>query len=382
MRIMVGGVLSLSPFGPGTAWHHLHYADGFRRLGHDVYYVEQVEPRWCTDAAGRQCAYVQSANRDLFRKVIEQFGFTDRATQLYDQGQDGIGLPLDTLLDVARDTDVLINISGHVKLESILERVKRRVYVDEDPVYTQLWRTEYGKALDLERHERFFSQGLSIGTPATPIPDGGIEWHPLLPVVVPERWPVRHEGSCRHFTTIASWGGFGDVSFQGEWFASKYAEFERFGELPRKVDQPLEVAMRRHRDDDPRVRMLRANGWILAEGTVLSGLDAYQTYIAGSRAEIGIAKNAYVKSRSGWLGDRAGHYLASGKPVLAQSTGFEGHLPTGRGLLSFGTMEEAVDGIENINRDYDVHCRAARELAEEHLSYRHVLPEMIDHCVA
>ena len=380
MRIIVGGVLSLSPFGPGTAWHHLHYADGFRRLGHDVYYVEQVQPRWCTDADGQPCAYARSANREHFASVMAHFGFSGRASQLYDRGQEGDGLPLEKLLELASGADLLVNISGHIMLEPILERVRRRVYVDEDPVYTQLWLAEYGKDLNLERHDVFFSQGMSIGTPATSIPSGGITWHPLPPVLVPERWPVQPHRSGPHFTTIASWGGFGDVSFQGEWYASKYAEFQHFATLPRQTGQPLEIAMRRHRDDDPRVQLLRTNGWIVSEGNRISGLASYQDFIADSRAEIGIAKNAYVKSRSGWLGDRAGHYLASGRPVLAQSTGFERHLPTGRGLLAFRTLEEAADGIERINHDYAAHCRAAREIAEEHLGYRRVLSRMLETC--
>ncbi|HEX6535687.1 MAG TPA: hypothetical protein VF041_13910 [Gemmatimonadaceae bacterium] len=382
MRIIVGGVLSLSPFGPGTAWHHLHYADGLRRLGHDVYYVEQVEPHWCTDAVGRSCPFERSANRTLFRRVMERFGFTGKATQIYGTGEAARGLPLDSLLAAARDADLLVNISGHVKLESILSSVKRRVYVDEDPVYTQLWRAEYGVDLGLGHHDVFFSQGLDIGTAATPIPDLGVRWHPLLPLFVSEHWPARIDRSCRRFTTIASWGGFTDVHYRGEWYASKYAEFLRFVELPGRVDQELSIALRRHSEDDPRIRLLRANGWILTEGTRIRDLAAYQAYIGASRAEIGVAKNAYVKARSGWLGDRAGHYLASGKPVLAQSTGFERHLPTGRGLLSFATVDEAIAGIESINRDYAAHCRAARELAEEYLDYRRVLPRMLELCTA
>ena len=122
MRIIVGGVLSLSPFGPGTAWHHLHYADGFRRLGHDVYYVEQVQPRWCTDADGQPCAYARSANREHFASVMAHFGFSGRASQLYDRGQEGDGLPLEKLLELASGADLLVNISGHIMLEPILER--------------------------------------------------------------------------------------------------------------------------------------------------------------------------------------------------------------------------------------------------------------------
>ena len=382
MRIIVGGVLSLSPFGPGTAWHHMHYADGFRRLGHDVYYVEHVQPAWCTDSTGRRCSFADSANRLLFQYIVDHFGFTDRAAQIYDEGTQGIGMSLARLLDIARDADLLINISGHITLDAILERVQRRAYVDEDPVYTQIWRAEYGKDLNLGKHDVFFSQGLSIGSQGTPIPDAGIHWYPLRPLLVSDWWPFQIDASCGRFTTIASWGGLGDVRMNDEWYTSKYAEFERFAELPMRVEQLLEIAMRRHRDDDPRIRHLRQHGWILSEGSRISDLSMYQAFIAGSRAEIGIAKNAYVKSRSGWLGDRAGHYLACGKPVLAQSTGFEEHLPTGRGLIAFRTLDEAVAGIEEINRHYEGHCRAARDFAVEYLDYRKVLPAMLDRCMS
>src|SRR5262249_30337012 len=180
----------------------------------------------------------------------------------------------------------------------------------------------------------------------------------------------------------ASWGGFGDVCYRGEWYASKYQEFQHFAGLPRLVDQELEIALRRHREDDPRVQLLRECGWVLTEGSRIRDLAGYQAYIARSRAELGIAKNAYVKARSGWLGDRAGHYLASGRPVLAQATGFERHLPAGKGLLAFATLEEAVAGIESINRDYQGHCRAARELAEGYLDARKVLARMLAVCTA
>jgi hypothetical protein len=172
------------------------------------------------------------------------------------------------------------------------------------------------------------------------------------------------------------------VQYRGEWYTSKYEEFLRFAGLPKRVDQEFEIALRRHREDDPRVQLLKRNGWCLSEASRITDLHQYQVYIEQSRAEMGIAKNAYMKSRSGWFSDRAAHFLASGKPVLAQATGFEQHLPTGRGLLAFESMEEAVCGVEEINRDYKLHCQAARAFAEEHLDYRTVLPKMLEICTA
>lgn len=382
MKILIGSVISITPFSPGMAWNWMHHAVGFQKLGHEVYYVEEVEPRCCVDARGQPCRFEDSVNRSLFQAVMEKFGLLESACQVYHGGEAMFGMTLDALVAIAREADLLLNISGHVKTERILSGCKRRVYVDQDPVYTQLWLEEYGKDLNLKAHDAYVSVGLDIGTPVTPIPDGGVKWHHALPPVVLDYWPWRFDPSCRRFTTIASWSGFGDLCYRGEWYRSKEEEFQRFAALPRKVSQEFEVALRRHRQEDEGVRRLRENGWILTEASQIADLTRYQDYIARSRAEIGIAKNAYVKGRSGWFSDRTAHYLASGKPALVQATGFERHIPTGRGLIAFDNLDEAVAGVGSINQDYEGHCRAAREVAAEYLDYRKVLPKLLDACTA
>jgi hypothetical protein len=312
---------------------------------------------------------------------MERFGFLGRAGQVYDGGEATFGMSLEEMAGVCRGADLLLNISGHVKTERLLAGVRRRVYVDQDPVYTQLWHAEYGQDLGFARHDTFVTVGLNIGTPHSPIPDCGLPWRHALPPVVPDLWPAHPTPAGARFTTIASWGGFGDLCYRGEWYRSKYEEFRRFAELPKKVGQEFEVALRRHREGDEGVRLLRDHGWAATAATRIASLDDYQGYIVRSRAEIGIAKNAYVKGRSGWFSDRSAHYLASGRPVLAQATGFERHLPTGRGLLAFGDLEEAAAGVERINRDYPGHCRAARAIAEEFLDYRKVLPKLLEGCL-
>jgi hypothetical protein len=382
MKIIVAGVISLSPFSPGIAWDWLQFAVGFARLGHDVYFVEEVEPKWCVGADGRACPYDRSVNRDLFRSTMRQFGLAERSCQIYNGGEAAAGMSAEALRSVAKEADLLVNISGHLKAEWVLGAPRCRAYVDQDPVFTQLWYAEYNKGLNLRAHDVFFTVGLSIGTPHTHIPDGDIRWHPLLPPVVLDYWPFRGRAGRGRFTTIASWAGYSDLSFRGEWYGTKVEEFKRFAGLPRMTDQPLEVAMKRNAWDEPGVRQLRDSGWIVSDASRIGSLAAYRDFIAESRAEIGIAKNAYVRGRSGWFSDRSSHYLASGKPVLAQATGFEKHLPTGKGLLAFGTVEEAAEGIRAINGDYESHCRAARTFAEEHLDYARVLPRMLDACAA
>jgi hypothetical protein len=378
MKIILGGVLSRHPCVPGSVWHRLHYLLGLLGLGHDVYFVEEVGPDWCVDGQGRRCPYEHSVNRELFRETIERFGLSDRACQVYNRGEATLGLSPPALEALARGADLLINMSGNVKSELVLGNVRRRAYEDSDPVYTQLWHAEYGKDLNFGAHQVFFTRGLNIGTPHSPIPDCGLRWHPVLPPVVLDRWPARPDGPGRRFTTVASWGGYGDLCFRGEWYRSKYAEFRRFAGLPRAVGRELEVVLRNYRAGDEGVRLLRENGWVLAEAGRAADLDGYQDYIARSRGEIGIAKDAYVRGHSGWFSERAAHYLASGRPVLHQATGFERHLPTGRGLVAFATPEEAAAGVEAIDRDYERHCRAARELAEAYLDHRKVLPRMLE----
>jgi len=380
MRIIIGSVISIFPYSAGMAWNWMQHAIGFQRLGHDVYYVEQVEPRWCVDSNRNPCSFEDSVNRRLFQRTMQQFGFMDRACQVWRGGEATFGMSLDELAAVCRQTDLLLNISGHIKMPLVLESVKRRVYMDQDPVYTQLWRAEYGKELNFKAHDAFLTVGLNIGTPDSPIPDGGVDWSHALPPVVLDCWPAAAAPSDGRFTTIGSWKGHPDVCYRGESYGSKGVEFKRFTPLPAKVDQQFEAALRRHHRDDESVRLLRDNGWVVTDSGRITDLMDYQDYIAGSRAEIGIAKNAYVKARSGWFSDRTCHYLASGRPALVQATGFEQRLPTGRGLLSFSTMEEAVEGVERINSDYPGHCRAAREIAEEYLDYRKVLPKMLEDC--
>jgi hypothetical protein len=181
---------------------------------------------------------------------------------------------------------------------------------------------------------------------------------------------------------VAAWKVFGDICHAGVWYRSKAHEFERFIRLPRLTKQELEIALRANWDGDDAARTLRSNGWNVIDAENISDLAKYESYIAQSRAEIGIAKHAYVESSSGWFSDRSAHYLACGKPVLHQSTGFERVLPVGLGVLSFGDIADLLNAIDEINSSYEKHCRAAREFAAEFLDYRRIIPAMLDQCMS
>jgi hypothetical protein len=383
MKIIVGAVISLPPVSAGCAWNRLQYVLGLRRLGHDVMFVEEVRPQWCVDAAGQRCAYADSQNRLGFAEIMRRFDLTDHCCQLYDRGSETTAMSCEALCGFADEADLLIDISGHVTTEFVLDAVGRRAYLDQDPVFTQLWRAEYGKDLNLDRYDVFFTVGLNIGTPFSPIPDCGIDWQPTLPPVVMDLWPAtpREAAPNNCFTTVASLFGYADLCFRGQWFCTKYDEFRRFADLPRRTGRQFEVTLKDFTEDDPRIRLLRDGGWAVRKSDVTGDLFAYRDYIAGSRGEIGITKGAYVNGRSGWFSDRTASYLASGRPALAQSTGFERHLPTGCGLLCFEDADQAAAAVDSIDADYQMHCRAARELAAQYLDYRKVLPAMLETCM-
>ena len=311
---------------------------------------------------------------------MDCFDLMDRACLIYNQGQATAGMSLHQLSAIAKESDLLINLSGHLKTEVVLGNVKRRLYLDQDPVCTQLWCAAYWVDLNFKRHDVFVTVGLNIGTSRTPIPDCGVTWHHTLPPPCARGLAMGIDASRKRFTTIASLRAFGELCYQGEWYGSKHEELERFAQLPRMVTQKFEIAAKYYRAEEPGLRRLADDGWLFSDSSQIADLSAYQRYIARSRAEIGIVTNAVVKARSGWFSDRWSHYLASGKPVLAQATGFEDHVPTGLGIVAFRSMDEAVAGVKTINADYVSHCRAARDFAEAYLDYRKVLPRILEAC--
>jgi hypothetical protein len=382
MKVVVGASLSVPPFSAGTALDRIQYVLGLRALGHSVCLLEEVEEEGCVDQRGRACPYGRSVNRSTFKAVIEDFDLAGSAFQHIRGRGVGNGPPNGALLRAIDGADLLINISGHVQNDDILARVGRRAYLDQDPVYTQLWHAVYGADLGLERHDVLFTVGQRIGTAASHIPDCGRHWEHTLPPVLPSLWPDQQDGRGRRFTTVSSWGRYGDLEYEGHGYRSKRPEFLRFAELPAQSGEEFELVLGGADGDDPALRRLRAGGWQVRDGRGVAGVNDYRRFIAGSGAEIGIAKGAYVEGGVGWIGDRSCHYLASGKPVLAQSTGIEDVLPVGEGLVTFSSLEEAVEAARAITLDYERHRRRARELAHELFEYRRVLPGLLERATA
>jgi hypothetical protein len=164
--------------------------------------------------------------------------------------------------------------------------------------------------------------------------------------------------------------------FGGRRYGMKSDSFEPFLELPARVGPVLELAV--GSASAPR-ELLRSKGWSVCDPREPTRDPwTYRSYIEASKAEFSVAKHGYVVTRSGWFSDRSAAYLASGRPVLLQETGFSDWLESGLGVLSFRTLEEAAKGIEEIQRRYELNSRAAREIAESYFDSRKVLSSLVE----
>lgn len=376
-RVMVSGALAAHPLGGGgNTWAFLQYVLGFRALGCRTVYVEHLDPHQCIDDRWHPAAFRDSANARLFRDVIRRFGIEDSAALLQRDGDEHVGLSHRDVALLARDTDLFVNLSGRFHLDAILRAARRRMYVDLDPGFVQIWQAQYGVDMNLTGHEVHVTVGLNLGAADCPLPTCGIRWQTTLPPVVLEHWVASGPpGSA--YTTVADWRGYSPVEWNGRWYGQKAEEFLRIAALPERVDPLLEICLAVHPDEPGRAEMER-HGWHLASpATHAATTDDYRDYIWRSRGEVSVAKHGYVAGRTGWFSDRSACYLAAGRPVVVQDTGIGRYVPTGCGLLTFEGIDAAATAITAVEADYAAHAAAAGEWARNHLDARLVLGRLL-----
>jgi hypothetical protein len=377
--VLVSGAVANKPLNGGEAWVRLSWVLGLQRLGCDVFFVEQIDSASCTDSGGGPAEFGSSVNRAYFDSVVERFGLAGRAALLYEGGESSSGLGLEELAEIAASADLLVNISGHLTVEPLVAGPRIRAYIDLDPGFTQIWHASGTAGARLGGHDHYYTVGENIGTPASPIPTDGIGWRPVRPPVVLDEWP-RTAGQRERFTTIATWrSGFGRVEYGGTTYGLKLHEFRKVIELPEHVPATFELALDIHPGDAQDREALRTHGWqIVDPGAVASDPDRFRSYVQNSGAEFSVAQGVYVEACTGWFSDRSVRYLASGKPALVQDTGFTANYPTGEGLVSFSTLEEAIEGALRIETDYDAHSEAARAIAERYFDSDKVLGRFLE----
>ena len=355
---------------------------GLRRLGWDVWFVEELQPDLCVDEAGEPTTFAASINRRYFEKVTAQFGLAGAATLICGDAKATAGAPYDELLARAGQAELLFNISGHLKRRELVLAPRSRVYVDLDPGFTQLWADKGDIGKDLADHEHHVTVGSNLGRPDCPLPTGGIDWQRTLPPVLLDEWRVTQSpAQPSPLTTVATWRSpYGQVELSGRLQDLKHHEFRKLIDLPRRLPSlSFEIALAITAEDGADLEALRAHGWrIVDPGEVAADPDSYRNYIRRSAGEFTVAQGVYVSTRSGWFSDRTACYLASGRPALVQDTGIGSTLPLGEGLVVFTDLESAVRGAETIAADYPAHCRAAREIAEGYLDSDRVLTRLLE----
>jgi len=377
--ILVLGLVGQYPMA-GVAWQAIHYLVGLRDLGWDVWYVEDSGATpWDPTTGGRtgDCAYAVRWVADVMRRfdLAERWIYVDMGRN---ETHGASRARLDALYGEAA---AIVNLCGATAPRPEHHRAGKLLYVETDPVYEQI-RIAKGETASIEflaGHDVLFTYGENLGAPDCPVPVRRFAWETTRPPIVPRLWEVRTDPSAVHFTSIASWENRGkDVEYEGVTYRwSKHVNFLRFVDLPRRVPGKLRLAMA---PGDAAVEArLRGMGWELTDPAPISrDVGAYRDFVYGSRGEFTVAKDIYVRPRSGWFSDRSVCYLAAGKPVVTQDTGFGKFVPTGEGLFAYATPEEAVDAFARIDADYRRHGAAARAVAEEHFGAGPVLRRMLE----
>jgi hypothetical protein len=381
-RLIVLGMMGRSPFG-GQSWLYLNWIRGLQRLGHDVWYVED-DTVWPYDPVQQRvtddCTYAVNH----IHRCMERIGLGDRwAFRLADREGACWGLGSAELDELYRSCDALLNIVGATGLREEHMAAPLRVYVETDPVTLELTLAAGDEDTwnPLEEHHVVATYGENYGADDCGVPIDGLDvtFHKTRQPIDLELWPMAFDPDAPHFTTIGNYRQEGsDVRYDGEVYHwSKHHEWEKFLSLPSRTPQSFEMALKVDHPSD--VERLASHGWGLVSPVEMS-LDvfgAYPEFIRGSRAEFTVAKDQNVRLRSGWFSERDACYLASGKPVVSQDTGFSNVLPVGEGLFGVDSLEQAVEAVNEINRDYARHCRAARAVAEEYLRAESVAAKLL-----
>ena len=375
LKIVVTGLIGSIPLA-GLTMHYLQYVLGLHELGHDVLYLEDTGT-WYYDLKSDSMVEDNFVPLSYLQNTMSRHGLDNRWTFIDHRGEQ-FGCVGNDFREFLRSADLFINVTGAGIMRDDYLQISRRAYIDTDPGFIQL-RIERGNEKDVEQlncHNSHFTFGMNMGEPGCLIPAAGFRWFRTVQPICLQLLPVAPVPSVTApFTTILKWQSYSAIEHGDEVYGLKDMEFKKFLNLPEGTIQELEIAY----TGRPPVENLEAYGWRFRKGhDISSSVDNYLRYIQESRGEWSIAKNAYVKMRSGWFSERSACYLASGRPVVVQDTGFTDWLHADMGVKSFRTPDEALAAIDDVNSRYEAHCRAAREVAEAYFDARKVLPRLIE----
>lgn len=382
-KIIVLGFMGGCPIA-GVVWQHIHYIVGLQRLGHEVWYVEDGL-RYPYDPEAYTITEDFSYAAKTLQSLASQYGFEDRwcFCARYGDEPKTAGLDLGKLRALYRECDAALNVCGSHDFNDDLLSIRRLVYVESDPGVEQI-KIDLGDAAVrdyLSRHAALFTFGEAVGTDRFPVPLGGLEWLPTRQPVVTDLWRAQSlpdDGAV--YTSICNWSTSGkkDIEWRGSnYLWSKSLEFLKYVEAPKRSGEIFELATD-IKEAGEKKRFVE-NDWRLIDPHSLSiDWDRYRDYIRASKGEFTVAKDQYTRLHTGWFSDRSACYLAAGRPVITQETGFTEFYGGSEGLLAFNTMDDIVCAVESVRADYTRHSRAAAEISREYFEAEKVLSSLLE----
>jgi hypothetical protein len=378
-KIIVFGILFYYPLA-GVTYQFLHYLLGLRRLGYDPYYVED-SARWIYDPRLNDMSPDATGNIQMVLPALQAHGLADRwCFRGYYEGGGCHGLSEAQLLQLYRDADAFLNVTGAQEMRDEHRAIRRRLYVESDPFVAQVKVAKGDKGMIelLAAHDTHFSFGENLGAVDCPVPIERFRWQPTRQPVSMELWESTPPRGGATWNTITTWHNKGkDIEWCGDmYYWTKDREFRQFLDLPRlRPAQQFEMAATV--GDDVKA-LLKQHGWRQADSVELSrDANPYRAYIAQARGEFTVARDQYVRPCTGWFSDRSACYLAAGRPVITQETGFSKFLPNGRGLFGFTTKDDILTALDAVEGDYEGHCRAARDIAREYFAAEKVVGSLM-----
>jgi hypothetical protein len=379
-RVVVLHLAAQFPFA-GVIWQLLHHLIGFRNLGLEVFYIED-HGAWTYDPLAETLVADPQKNLAILARILERFEFGERWCFWDEKNNEYLGPCRERYRELLAEADAVFNLCAATAPRDEHGKTRCLVFLETDPgkVQIQAAAKDPSQLNFLSPHHLFFTYGENIGASDCLLPTGGINWLKTRPPVLLDQWNQDLSAEVPDkFTTVCTWHNkdINQVIDGRTYYWSKDVNFRKLLQVARQAGQPIELAT--NLSSGPDYDNAIAGGFSITPAVPMSlDLDGYRNYLVSSRGEFTAAKDIYAGTRSGWFSDRSVCYLAAGRPVVTQSTGFEKYVPTGAGLLVFDTPEEAVEAIRAVNADYQRHSLAAREIAREYFDANILLTRMIE----
>ena len=378
MRIVVLGYIVRAPLG-GLVWHHLQYVLGLKQMGHDVLFLEDSDDfAGCYNPQTNEVTMDPAYGLRFIADVFNKFDMADQWCYFDAHQTKWYGLTKQKALAFCHSADMVINISGVNPLREWCFTIPKRIFIDTDPAFTQIKHLTNDKAMSLAKaHTHYYSFAENIGKPFCTIPEDGFPWKPTRQPVFLPAWKNTDADKTAKWTTVMQWDSYKNQTYNGNQYGMKSLSFAAFNKVPEHLpNEQFELAT-----GSPTVpkEELENYGWHIISSLIPTQTPAtYQQYIALSKAEWSVAKHGYVAGKSGWFSERSTCYLASGRPVLVQDTGFSGSIETGKGIFVFNNIADIVENVRRINTDYGEHCKNARKIVQEFFSAEKVLLPLVN----